>query len=50
MLEFEFHLDIQEESSDYIAAIEWKMIIQIQQDKPHKKWTSIAKEFIVYSS
>ena len=50
MLEFEFHLDIQVDISDYVATIEWKMKIQIQQDKPHRKWTSIAQEFIVYSS
>ena len=50
MLKFESNLDLQEESSDYIAAIEWRMKIQIQKDKPHKKWTSIAQEFTVYSS
>ena len=50
MLEFECHLDLQEESSDNFAAIELRMKIQIQQDKPHRKWTSIAQEFIVYSS
>ena len=48
MLEFECHLDIQVESSNYVAAIEWRMKIQIQQDKPHRKWTSIAQEFTVY--
>ena len=50
VLEFEFHLDFQEESSYYVAAIEWRMKIQIQQDKLHRKWTSIAHEFTVYSS
>ena len=43
MLEFECHLDFQAESFDYIATIEWRMKIQIQQDKPHMKWTSIAQ-------
>ena len=42
MLEFEFHLDLQTESYDYVAAIEWKMKIQIQQDIPHRKLTSIS--------
>ena len=50
MLEFECHLDIQEESSDYVAAIKWGMNIQTKKNKPHRKWTSIAQEFIVYSS
>ena len=50
MLEFEFHLDLQVESSDNVVAIEWRIKIQIKQDKPHRKWTSIAKEFTVYSS
>ena len=48
MLEFEFHFNIQAESFDYVVAIEWRMKIQIQQDKPHGKWTSIAQEFIVF--
>ena len=43
LLEFECHLDLQVESSEYIAEIEWRMKIQIQQDKPHMKWTSIAR-------
>ena len=42
LLEFEWNLDLQVESYDYVLAIEWRMKIQIQQDKPHKKWTSIA--------
>ena len=50
MLEFECHLDLQEDSSDNVAAIEWGMKIQIQQDKPQRKWTSIAQEFTLYSS
>ena len=50
VLEFEFHLDLQAESSDYFAAIEWRMEIQIQQYKTHRKWTSIAQEFTVYLS
>ena len=50
MLEFECHLDLQEETFDNGVAIEWRMKIQIQQDKPQKKWTSISQEFIVYSS
>ena len=50
MLEFEFHLDLQVESYDYVAVIEWTMKIQIQQDKPHMKWTSIAQKFTIYSS
>ena len=29
------------------AAIEWRMKIQIDQNKPHRKQTSIAKEFTV---
>ena len=36
MLEFEFHLDIQAESSDYVVAIEWRMNIQTKQNKPHR--------------
>ena len=50
MLEFEFHLDLEEESFNYVATIEWRMKIQIQQDKPHRKWTNIAQVFTVYSS
>ena len=50
ILEFEFHLDLQAESSDYVAAIEWRMNIQTKQNKPHRKQTSIAQEFIVYLS
>ena len=50
MLEFEFHLDLQAESFDYVLAIEWRMKIQTKKNKPHRKWTSIAQEFTVYSS
>ena len=50
MLEFEFHLDIQVESSDYVAAIEWRMNIQTKKNKPHRIQTNIAQEFTVYSS
>ena len=50
LLEFECHLDIQVESSDYVAAIEWRMNIQTKQNKPHMKQISIALEFTVYSS
>ena len=42
--------DLQVESSDYVAAIEWRMNIQTKKNKPHKKHTSIAQEFTVYSS
>ena len=42
--------DLQAESSDYVATIEWRMNIQTKKNKPHKKRTSIAQEFIVYSS
>ena len=37
MLEFECHLYIQADSSDYVAAIEWRMKIQTEQNKPHRK-------------
>ena len=29
------------------AAKEWRMKIQIEQNKPHNKWTSISQEFTV---
>ena len=32
------------------VAIEWRMKIQTKQNKPHRNWTSIAQEFIVYPS
>ena len=50
MLEFEFHLDLQVESSDYVAAIEWRMNIQTNKNRPHRKQTSISQEFTLYSS
>ena len=50
LLEFEFHLDLQAKSFDYVAAIEWRMNIQTKQNKPHRKQTSIAHEFTVYPS
>ena len=49
ILEFECHLDIQVESFDNVAAIEWRMNIQTKKNKPHRKRTSIAQEFTVYS-
>ena len=49
ILEFECHLDIQEESSDNVTAIEWRMNIQNKKNKPHRKHTSIAQKFTVYS-
>ena len=42
--------DLQEESYDYVAAIEWRMNIQTKKKKPHRNQTSIAQEFTVYSS
>ena len=50
ILEFECHLDLQAESSDYVATIEWRMNIQIKQNKPHMKHKSIAHEFTISSS
>ena len=42
--------DIQVEIYNYVAAIEWRMNIQTKKNKLHRKRTSIAQEFIVYSS
>ena len=42
--------DSQANISYYFAAIEWRMNIQNNQNKPHRKQTSIAQEFTVYSS
>ena len=42
--------DIQEESSYYFVAIEWRMNIKTKKNKPQRKQTSIAQEFTVYSS
>ena len=50
LLEFECHQYLQEESSDNVASIEWRMNIQTKKNKPHRKRTSIAQEFTVYSS
>ena len=46
ILEFEFHLDLQANSSNNNCS-KWRMKMQTEQNKPHRKWTSIAKEFIV---
>ena len=46
ILEFEFHLDIQANSSNNVC-IKWRMKIQTQQNKPHRKRTSIAQKFMV---
>ena len=42
--------DLKAENSYYFVAIEWRMNTQTKQNKPHRKQTSIAKEFTVYSS
>ena len=41
LLEFEFHLDIQVDSSNNVCS-KWRMKIQTEQNKPHRKHTSIA--------
>ena len=46
MLEFECHLDIQAGSSNNVC-FKWIMKIQTEQNKPHRKQTSIAQEFKV---
>ena len=46
MLEFEFHLDIQADSSNKVCS-KWIMKIQTEQNKPHRKHMSIAQEFTV---
>ena len=46
ILEFEFHLDIQENSSNNVCS-KLRMKIQTEKNKPHRKHTSIAQEFIV---
>ena len=46
ILEFEFHLYIQANSSNNVCS-KWRMKIQIEQNKPHRKRTSDAQEFIV---
>ena len=45
-LEFEFHLDLQEGSFNNVCS-KWRMKIQTEQNKTHRKWMSIAQEFIV---
>ena len=44
ILEFEFHLDIQEDSSNNVCS-KWRMKIQTEQNKSHRKQMSIAQEF-----
>ena len=46
ILEFECHLDIQVDSSNNVCS-KWRMKIQTEQNKPHRKQMSIAQEFIV---
>ena len=46
LLEFECHLDLQADSSNHVCG-KWRMKIQTEKNKPHKKRTSIAQEFIV---
>ena len=46
LLEFECHLDLQADSSNNVCS-KWRMNIQTEQNKPHRKHTSIAQEFIV---
>ena len=46
ILEFEFRLDIQADSSNKVCS-KWRMKIQTGQNKPHMKQISIAQEFIV---
>ena len=46
LLEFECYLDLQEDSSNNVCS-KWRMNIQIEQNKPHRKHTSIAQEFTV---
>ena len=41
LVEFECHLDIQEDSSNNVC-IKWRMKVQTEQNKPHRKQTSIA--------
>ena len=46
ILEFECHLGLQVDSSNNVCS-KWIMKIQTEQDKPHRKHTSIAQEFTV---
>ena len=41
ILEFEFHLDLQEDSYNNVCS-KWRMAIQTEQKKPHRKQMSIA--------
>ena len=53
LLEFECNLYIHAESSDYVAAIEWRMNIQTKQNKPQetdKYCSGIYSIFIVIIS
>ena len=46
VLEFECHLDLQADCSNNVCS-KWRMNIQTEQNKPHKKHMSIAHEFTV---
>ena len=46
ILESTFHLDIQEDSSDNFCS-KLRMKIHTEQNKPHRKQTSIAQEFTI---
>ena len=46
LLEFECHLYLQEYSSNNVCK-KWRMKIQTEQNKPHRKHASIAQEFTV---
>ena len=46
ILEFEFHLDIQADSSNNVCN-KWRMKIQNEQKKPHRKHMSITQIFTV---
>ena len=46
LLEFECHLHHQEDSSNNVCS-KWRMKIQNEQNKPHKKRMSIAQGFTV---
>ena len=41
LLEFEFHLDLQADSSNNVCS-KWRIKTQTEKNKPHKKHTSIA--------
>ena len=48
LLEFECHLDLQAALVLIMfAAKVWRIKIQTEQNKPHRKWTRIAQEFTV---